>query len=54
MDDRYDRFARYADAGLGAEEFEEIRRFTRPTEKAPVSSAKNTTGAFDTNPRERN
>lgn len=37
MDHRYDRFARYEDAGLGAEEFEHIRRFTRPTEKTPAS-----------------
>ena len=36
MDHRYDRFARYEDAGLGAEEFEQIRRFTRSTEKTPV------------------
>jgi len=54
MDDRYDRFVRYEDAGLGAEEFEKTRRFTRPTERAPVSSAKNTTEAFDTNSQEEN
>jgi hypothetical protein len=42
MTDAYDRFHRYADVGLGAEE-PEIRRFTRPTEKTPVRSAKNIT-----------
>jgi hypothetical protein len=57
--DRYQRLADQADAGLGADEFEGPRRCTRPTDrgpisdpaprqrKAPVSSAKNTTGAID-------
>lgn len=39
MIDTYDRFQLYEDAGLGAEEYGEIRR-TCATEKTPVRSAK--------------
>lgn len=54
MPNRYERLEQYADAGLGAEEFEQIRRFTRPTEKTSARSAKNTTEAFDTNSQKEN
>lgn len=53
MDHRYDRFARYEDAGLGAEEFEQIRRFTRPTERTSASRQASAE-VQSTNPHERN
>lgn len=36
MTDRYERLEHHADAGLGADELG-VRRFTRPTERTPVS-----------------
>lgn len=60
VDNRYRRLEDYADAGLGADEFEGDRRFTRPTDRGPISdpaprqqkaptthSAKKTVGAID-------
>ena len=51
---RYSDLERHADAGLGAEEFDQIRRFTRPTEKTPVRTAKHITEAFNTNSQKEN
>ncbi|TWS26613.1 hypothetical protein FK268_05170 [Tsukamurella sputi] len=59
VDNRYRRLEDHADAGLGTDEFEGPRRYTRPTDrgpisnptpqqqKAPVRSAKTSTGTSD-------
>ncbi|MGX9294584.1 hypothetical protein [Tsukamurella paurometabola] len=50
LPDRYRSLEDHADCGLGADEFEGARRFTRPsdrTNEAPVRTAKHATGTSD-------
>lgn len=59
VDNRYRRLEDHADAGLGTDEFEGPRRYSRPTDRGPISnptlqqqkvpvhSAKNATGTSD-------
>ena len=53
--DRYRKLADHADCGLGIDEFEQIRRFTRLTEKSPAHPPKDTAeDSTNTNRHERN
>lgn len=66
VDNRYRRLEDHADAGLGTDEFEGPRRYTRPTDRGPISnpaprqqkvpvhSAKNATGTTDQNNHQEN